>query len=211
MSHGESYLTRDDYHPPPLVELMSITVEYRPDHPAISRIQGLRSRLYSSSAMFLIGFALIAVGLALLLPRLFNGATAIGLLIAGQTAQGEVTRIDDDPVSTRVQYLVTITYVVDGLPHTLTVRTAEVKPAWATEAARFGATATGEPSVLEDVLYAPRCPELATALAGIDLNLRLDERGVLHGLRDRLSFLLILLPIAGIMACNCLLHYLMAG
>jgi hypothetical protein len=164
-----------------------VTVEYDPDDPETSRVQGLRTAPFSAGMWFVAIFPLIGWGM--IVAGLLRGRRHLRLLKTGRVAQGAL--VDKKPTSTRVN---------NRIVYKLTFEFSTPEGDRAQAVAK-----THEPEHLEDesaepLLYDPAKPWRACMLDAMPGRPRVGADGqiVLAG-RARLIALLILpaLTIAG--------------
>lgn len=174
---GVSYTTGSRVSPGDVV-----VVQYRPDDPSQSRIEGMRRRLFGPAVLFVLLFPL--VGLAIIIVTTMAGLRRARLLKDGILTTGKLVR--SRPTNTRVNnrtvYELTFSFTsYDGRP-------CEVK-------ARTSMTDRLEDEEQEPLLYHPLKPSIAYLLDEVPTRPQMNEAGELRA-RPLAAALSLLLPTA---------------
>jgi hypothetical protein len=143
----------------------TVTVEYIPDRPAISRIQGTRRAIFSPFAICIV-LIFPLIGLGFIIPGVINGIKANRLLAHGKVGLGR--QLSMVPTNTRINkqqvYKLTFEFIADNGSRYEVV------------------TRTHLPHVLDDesqerLLYDPANPAYAVMLDNLPGSPRLDDMG----------------------------------
>ena len=189
----------------------AVTVEYRPNHPAWSRIQGLRSAEFTPVVLIALVFPLF--GLTVAVIGVYKGTRAITLMRYGRPAAGTLVRVEPTNMEINENKVYRITFAFTagrGERREASLTTAEPKPAWMAFHRNPDSAPTAE--LQAAILYHPANPASAFVPMQFGDRVRVDERGYLHGADANTGFALGILPVLT-MAGNllALFHYLAAG
>lgn len=194
-----------------------VTVEYRPDHPLYSRIQGLSAGEFSSSMLLVLIFPLI--GLVLLTMSIGKGVRGIRLLQSGQPAQGTLVAMERAWLDINRQRVYRMKFkfiAANERWYTAKYATQKIKPAWrifyrqsvAKNALATEAPATSE--LQEVILYLPTKPACAALPVDIVAGISFDNEDNLCGVHPLRGYLVSILPLLVIVSQLLLIHHLLA-
>ncbi|MHB9132964.1 MAG: DUF3592 domain-containing protein [Armatimonadota bacterium] len=109
----------------------TVLVEYRPNRPSISRIQGMRQEQFGPEVVFVTLFPL--VGLAFITPGLSKGLFRIKLLVRGMPGRGQLVSVESTNTEVNDRPVMKMTFEclgLDGRTYTGTVCTHKPKESW---------------------------------------------------------------------------------
>lgn len=160
----------------------SVNIEYSPGNPEISRIQGMRSRMFGAGASMVVIFPI--AGLGLMLPGYFLGKKAKRLLECGQLAEAALQ--DKQPTNTSINkqrvYKLRFEFTAsDGRKYPATTRTHQ--------------PAKLEDEATEQVIYDPNDPQRALLVDAMPGAFRVDENGNIQPESSRRALLVTILPV----------------
>jgi hypothetical protein len=159
---GTSYTTGS---PPALGDMA--TVEFLPDHPAVSRIQGMRRAMFGPMVLFVLIFP--AIGLLLAGFGFRSRRSVVRVLVDGRLATGTLVGRERTNVSVNNQPVIALTFEFtadDGRRHRVVARSSQ--PAELSDEAQ------------ETLLYLPERPEQATLVDDLPASVLADEMGELR-------------------------------
>lgn len=145
----------------------SVTVEFVPGRPELSRIRGMRRAVFGPSAAFTLVFP--AVGLGLVVAALVRARKHLRLLVNGEVALGRLASKEETVFKVNKQPVYKLTFEFTdwrGDPQRAVVRTEKV--------ARF------EDEACERLFYDPQRPERAVLLDALPGRVRFGEDGELQ-------------------------------
>ncbi len=146
-------------------ERSSVTVEYVPDAPFISRIQGARTSMFSPWVLFVLIFP--AVGGALFLSAAIGGLRQVFLLRNGKVADARITATRSTNTTVNNVPILEFTYEIQTSMGTVADGKAKAFPS-----DRLGDEET------EPALYLPSNPGRSTLVDAISLKYPLDVDGL---------------------------------
>jgi len=180
----------------------AVTVEYKADHPAYSRIRGMRSSEFGAGAIAVVIFPL--AGLIIMGLGIRKGIRAIAMLYKGTPAVGTLVSVEptNTELNDRTVYRMTFRFPLpNGGAGTAQLCTANLKPAWQyfrTGNQQFPAPPTAQaPSseLQEVVLYAAGNPSVSFIPAEFARHIDIDNRGNVRDRNPAIGLLASLLPI----------------
>lgn len=164
-----------------------VSIEYRPDHPLLSHIQGMSMMPFDSGTMVLpiltMAFLLLVIVCAMVNQTRTEGLLAIRLLESGEHAQAKITKMVLIPKEYRSpkHYQVSFLYItLDGSTHTVVKDYySQPKPEWLAYLKESPDRADLAPQ--ETILYDPNNADSCVVLSLISPRLSVRADGTLVG------------------------------
>ncbi len=172
----------------------TVSVEYRTDHPAYARVQGMRTAEMDDIVIL---FAAIfpLVGLGLMLTKIIPGLRGLALLRRGLPARATITMVDKSDIKVNHRRLLWIYFrfvTPDGRKGHLRHLSGDPKSDWLFFKENEGVDPERFPEV---ILYDPVNLNRAVLPAGVATGLTADMQGNLSGGRVGKAIAVSLLPL----------------